>query len=94
MHVQIWDKDTDFFYILLDEKLHKKKYRLFLIYGILYKTLTGAKPLRIRFNKTDRFFKIHDKIRYLVPLDYSYYDKIFDTIKYHISERKWYYKQR
>ena len=90
--IKFWDKDIDFFNILLDEKLYKGKYKIFLIYDISYKTLTGAKPLRIRFNKTDRFIKLHDKIRYLLPLDYSYYDKIFDKIEYHISERKWYYK--
>ena len=49
--------------------------------------MTGAKPLRIRFDKTDGFIKIHSKIRYLVLFDYSYCDKICDKIKYHISEK-------
>ena len=45
------------------------------------------KPLRIRFDKINRFIKIHDKIRYLVLFDYSYCDKICDKIKYLISEK-------
>ena len=32
--------------------------------------------MRIRFDKTDGFIKIYDKIRYLVIFDYSYCDKI------------------
>ena len=47
----------------------------------------GAKPLRIRFDKIDGFIKIHNKIRYLVLFDYSYYDKIGDRIKYLINEK-------
>ena len=38
--------------------------------------MTGAKTLRIRFDKTDGFIKIYDKIRHLVIFDYSYCDKI------------------
>ena len=41
----------------------------------------------IRFDKIDRFIKIHDKIRYFVLFDYSYCDKICDKIKYLISEK-------
>ena len=41
-----------------------------------------AKPLPIRFNKTDGFIKIYDKIKYLVLFDYGYCDKICDKIKY------------
>ena len=51
------------------------------------KTSTGAKPLPIRFGKLDGFIKIHNKIRYLVLVDYSYCDKICDKIKYLIIER-------
>ena len=53
---------------------------------ILNKNSTGAKPLRIRFDKIDEFTKIHDSIRCLVLLDYSYFDKICDKFKYLISE--------
>ena len=43
--------------------------------------------MRVRFDKIDRFIKIHDKIRYLVLFDYSYCDKVCDKIKYLISEK-------
>ena len=46
-----------------------------------------AKPLCIRFDETDEFMKIHNKIRYLVLFDYSYCDKICDKIKYLISKK-------
>ena len=63
------DIDTDFSSILLDEKLYKQKNKNILVYDISYKTSTGAKPLRIRFDKIDGFVKIHNKIRYLVLFD-------------------------
>ena len=67
--------------ILLDEKLYKENRENILIYDISYKTLTVAKPLRIRFDKINGFIKIHDKIRYLVLFDYVYCDKIlFDYV--------------
>ena len=62
----ISDIDFDFDKILLDEKSYKNKYENILIYDILYKTLMGAKPLRIRFDKIDGFIKTYDGIRYLV----------------------------
>ena len=39
--------------------------------NILYKTSTGVKPLRVRFDKINGFIKIHDVMRYLVLLDCS-----------------------
>ena len=39
----------------------KEKNKNTLIYGISHKTLTNAKPLHIRFDKTDGFIKIHEK---------------------------------
>ena len=39
------DIDTDFSGILLDKKLYQEKNKNILIYGISYKTSTGAKPL-------------------------------------------------
>ena len=85
--IRFWDRDIDLSDILLDEKLYKEQYENTLIYDISYKTSTGAKPLRITFDKIDGFIKIHDKIRYLVLFDYSYCDKICDKIKYLISEK-------
>ena len=57
-------KDFGFDNILIDEKLHKN----ILIYIILYKTLIGTKPLRIRFDKIEGFIRIYDGTRYLVLL--------------------------
>ena len=48
------------FDILLDKKSYEKSYENILIYGISYKIFMGAKPLRIRFDKIDRFIKIYD----------------------------------
>ena len=43
-------EDFDIDNILIDGKLHEN----ILIYGISYKTLIEAKPLRIRFDKIDK----------------------------------------
>ena len=81
------DIDTDFSRILLDEKIYKEKNENILIYDISYKTSTGAKPLRIRYDKIDGFIKIHNKIRFLVLFD-EWCDKICDRIKYLTYEQK------
>ena len=64
--IRFWDRDIDFSDILLKEKLCIEKYENILIYNISYKRLTGAKPLRIRYDKIDGFIKDHNGIRYLV----------------------------
>ena len=46
----------------------------------------GSIPLRIRFDKIDRFIIIYDGIRYLVLFSYLY-DEICNRIKYLISEK-------
>ena len=84
--IRFWGRDIEFMDILLDEKLCETSENI-LIYDISNKTSTGAKPLRTRFDKIDRFIKIHNKIKYLVLFDYSYRDKICDKIKYLISEK-------
>ena len=48
--------------ILIDEK----SYQNVLVYNISYKTLIGAKHLRIGFHKIDGFIRIYDGTRYLV----------------------------
>ena len=83
----ISDIDFDFDKILLHEKSYKNKYENILIYDILYKTLIGAKPLRIRFDKIDGFIKTYDGIRYLVSFNHGRCEKICDRIKYLISEK-------
>ena len=85
--LRFWDRDIEFRVTLLDEKLYKEKHENITVYDISYKTSTGAKPLRNRFDKIDGFIKIHDEIRYLLLFDYSYHDKVCDKIKYLISEK-------
>ena len=65
-------EDFDFNNILLDKKSHEN----ILIYDISYKTLIGPKPLRIRFNKMDRFITIYDGNKCLVLLGPEKYDPI------------------
>ena len=74
--------------ILVDKKLYKEKYENILIYDISYKTSMDAKPLRIRFNKIDRFIKTHNGIRCLVLFDYGFFDKTCDRLKYLIGEKR------
>ena len=60
--INFWDKNINFIDTLLDQILYKEKYKKKLFYDISYKTLTGAKLLHIRFDKTDGFIKIHHKL--------------------------------
>ena len=46
----------------------EKSHESYLIYDISYKTLIGAKPLRIRFDKTDWFFRTYDGTAYWLLL--------------------------
>ena len=52
--------------ILIDEKSHEN----ILIYDISFKALIVSKPLRIEFDKIDRFTKIYDGTRYLSLFDH------------------------
>ena len=58
-------KDFGFNNILLDKKSYEKT----LIYDVSYKTTTGAKPLRIMFNKVDGFIRNYGGSKYLVLFD-------------------------
>ena len=49
---------------------------------ISYKTLIGAKPLRIIFDKVDGFFGDYGEAKYLVLIYSEKYDAIFDRIRY------------
>ena len=40
--------------------------KYFGVYNILYETLIGAKSVRIRFNKKDRFIRVYYGARYLI----------------------------
>ena len=48
--------------ILLSEKSYEK----ILMYDVLYKTLFGAKPLCIIFDKVNEFIRDFDRMKYLV----------------------------
>ena len=67
--------------ILIDKKSHEK----ILIYEISYKTLTGSKPLHIRFDKIDELIRIYDGARYLTLFDSEKYDTMYDRIRYRVS---------
>ena len=69
--IRFWNRDIKYRDILLGNKSYETSENV-LMYYISYRTLTGAKPLRIRLNKIDGFIKIHNKIRYLVLFDYNY----------------------
>ena len=57
------------------------------VYNISYKSPTGPKSQRIRFDKIDGFIIFLDgKIKYFVLFDYGLFDKICNKIKYLISK--------
>ena len=74
-------KDFDFANILLDEK----SYGNFSAYDISYKTLIGAKPLRIEFDKVDESIRVYDGTRYEILFGAEKYDSIYNRIRYLIS---------
>ena len=68
-------------FILIDEKSHKNV----LICDISYKTLIGASPLHVRFDKLDGFIRIYDRTRYLTLFSSEKQDAIYNKIRYPIS---------
>ena len=58
-----------------------------MIYDISYKTLIGAKPLHIRFDKKDEVFTFYDETIYLVLFSLEKYDAIYNRIIYLISQK-------
>ena len=59
---QIKIEGFDFGNVLLDEK----SYETILIYNVLYKTLTGSKPMRIIYNMVDSVIRDYGGTKYLV----------------------------
>ena len=57
--------------------MNEKSYENILVYDISYKTLIGAKLLRIRFEKIKGFIRVYDQTRYLVLFGPEKYDTIF-----------------
>ena len=54
---------------------------------MLYKTLIGAKPLRIRFDKVNEFIRIYDGTRCLVLFGHEKYNFIYNMIRQSVSGR-------
>ena len=80
----IQDMVINFGNILSDKKLYENVS----VYDIFYKTLPGPKPLRIRFDKIDRFIRVcGGEFRHLSLFDYGFFDKICDKIKYLVNEK-------
>ena len=76
-------EDLDFDNILLD----KNSYEIILIYDISNNTLTGAKPLRIRSDKAERFIRVDDVNRYLVLFGLGKYYAVLKRIRCFISQQ-------
>ena len=74
--------------VLSNILLNKKLYENISVYNISYKTPTGPKPLRIRFDKKDGFIiALEGKVKHLVLFNYGLFNKICDKIKYLISKK-------
>ena len=58
-----------------------------MIHNISYKILIGAKPLRTRFNKIDRFIRVYNETTYLILFGPKKYDAIYNRIKYLMSQK-------
>ena len=71
-------EDFNFDNILLDEKSYKN----ILMYGILYKTLIGVKPLHMMCVKVDGFSREFDVNKYLGLFDYEKYNALYDRVIY------------
>ena len=74
--------DINFYKILLEGKSHENN----LIYNVLYKSFVVGKPLRISFDKIDKYFKIKNGTRYLVLFGPEIYGEIYDWIESILSE--------
>ena len=60
---------------------------MIIFYDISYKTLMGAKPLRIRFDEIHGFIKIYDGIRDVLLFRSEQYDAIYIRIRYLIRQK-------
>ena len=45
--------------------INEKPYEIILFYNVAYKTLYGAKPLRVIFDKVDGYIRKYDSTKYL-----------------------------
>ena len=60
----------------------KKSYKNILIYDVSYKSLIGAKSLRIMFAKVDGLIRDYDGTKYLILFGLEKYDRNYDRIIY------------
>ena len=56
-----------------------------MVYGNSHRSLIGAKPLHIRFDKVDWFIKVYDGTRYLLYFGPKKFDAIYNKIRYIID---------
>ena len=70
--------DLDFDNILINERSYKN----ILAYNISYKTLIGAKRLRLRFDNVNEFIRVYDGNRYIVLFGVGKHDFIYNRIRY------------
>ena len=61
--------------------IYEKSYENILVHNISYKTLTDAKPLRIRFDKIDGFIRVYDGTRHLVLFRSERHDFIYKSAR-------------
>ena len=66
-------------------KYMKNNTKIFQFIKHTKKTLIGAKPLRVRFDKINGFIKSYDGNRYLVLFRGEKYDFIYNRIRYVIG---------
>ena len=59
----------------------KKSYKNILIYDVSYKSLIGAKSLRIMFEKVDGLIRDYDGTKYLILFGLEKYDAIYNGIR-------------
>lgn len=55
---------------------------------VLYKTMIGAKPLDIMFDKVNGFITDYDEVKYLISFVLGKYDAFFDRILYKNKTKK------
>ena len=80
IEIQNFDFDNN----ILDEKWEDNN----LMYDVLYKTMIGAKPLDIMFDKVNGFIRDYDEVKYLVLFVLEKYDTFFDRIIYKNKTKK------
>ena len=80
IEIQNFDFDNN----ILDEKWEDNN----LMYDVLHKTMIGAKPLDIMFDKVNGFITDYDEVKYLILFVLGKYDAFFDRILYKNKTKK------